>query len=370
MRWIRISFGVFVYTTFLFLLGDFAFTKLIGIPSLTSEQRFRIAHDFYHHTFQKNFNGQGIWGANVYEMCTDEHGFKVSCSQKILSGNTFDIAFIGDSFTEAIGMTYENSFVGVFSRNYPQLRVANLAVASYSPSIYLNKIERLLEEGLYFDHVIVFIDISDVQDEGTAYLRTPNGSIYQRGKINKEPSSFYTDLKALMNNNFQLFTFAYKTVKKLYSSEIEDEERAYALRLALNRVQRSEWTYNANSEYYGDLGVEGAIKKAVDNMNQLHTLLSSKDIKLSVGVYPWPEQLRRGELEGSRQETIWRDFCEKRCKIFINVFPTFKTLVENNGVETVYQKYFLQNGVHFNEYGNEVISETLIKKYDSWLVGH
>ena len=105
-------------------------------------------------------------------------------------------------------------------------------------------------------------------------------------------------------------------------------------------------------------------------MNQLHTLLSSKDIKLSVGVYPWPEQLRRGDLEGSRQETIWRDFCEKRCKIFINVFPTFKTLVENNGVETVYQKYFLQNGVHFNEYGNEVISETLIKKYDSWLVGH
>ena len=46
-----------------------------------------------------------------------------------------------------------------------KINVKNLAVASYSPIIYKNKIKHYISSGLNAEHVIVFLDISDIDDE-------------------------------------------------------------------------------------------------------------------------------------------------------------------------------------------------------------
>jgi hypothetical protein len=59
-------------------------------------------------------------------------------------------------------MTYEKTFVGMYADNHRNLRIANLGVSSYSPTIYYAKIKNLLDSGFEFKKVIVFIDISDL----------------------------------------------------------------------------------------------------------------------------------------------------------------------------------------------------------------
>ena len=81
----------------------------------------------------------------------------------------FDIAFIGDSFTEGVGVDYEDTFVGRIENKFDNLKIANLGVVSYSPSIYFTKLRYLLENGYKFKRVIIYFDISDIYDDNRKY---------------------------------------------------------------------------------------------------------------------------------------------------------------------------------------------------------
>ena len=52
---------------------------------------------------------------------------------------------------------------------FPQYDFLNGGVESYAPSNYLNVTRQLLAARVEFDEVIVFIDISDTQDEAAYY---------------------------------------------------------------------------------------------------------------------------------------------------------------------------------------------------------
>ena len=87
------------------------------------------------------------------------------------------ILFIGDSFTEGVSLKYEDTFVGLIDSalKKEKIDVLNAARASYSTIIYWRKIKYLIEDiGLKFDEVVVFIDISDAQDEGFYDLSKDN----------------------------------------------------------------------------------------------------------------------------------------------------------------------------------------------------
>ena len=73
-------------------------------------------------------------------------------------------ALRADSFTEGTPIEYEDSFVGLFEEK-TGYKTANLGIVSYSPKIYLSKINFLLKEGFKFDHVVVFIDNRDTITE-------------------------------------------------------------------------------------------------------------------------------------------------------------------------------------------------------------
>ena len=55
-------------------------------------------------------------------------------------------------------------------------------------------------------------------------------------------------------------------------------------------------------------------------MDRLYALLSERVIPISVGIYPWPQQLLY-DNENSRQVTMWRDWCENKYRRFFNHFP-------------------------------------------------
>lgn len=318
---------------------------------------------------------------------------------------------MGDSFTEGIGLPFDQTFVGMVSNSFPDLRIANLGVVSYSPSIYLSKLKELYKQGYRFKHVIVFIDIADVYDEANAYDLHHDSVVVDKGEI--YPLTGLRLVRRIASRNFPLTGEAWGHLRKLLhdkqpqasapivvsttagpspkptiksvaqvsasvptgttpaplSSQGEKPpEQAEAPFLQniydgiyLKGYPKSEWTYNTHSRHYGPTGVIGNLEKMQREMKALHTLVSEHGATLSVGVYPWPGQILYDVID-SLHVQIWRDFCSSRCLHFYNAFPAFFELSERLGKEAVVNQYYFSGDAHFNALGNKIIAETIVRQ--------
>ena len=411
---------VSVLTIFLFLLVDVCLGAWVMSLVRPSEQ-FRVRHPVYHHTLKPNYEGLGYWGTWSYPICTNAEGFKTSCEQKNQTKKEFDIAFIGDSFTEGIGLPYEQTFVGMVAAKHPDLSIANLGVVSYSPAIYLAKLKELFAKGYRFKHIIVSIDIGDAYDEANAYDLHHETIVVDKGEL--YPMSLSRKFRRLASQYLPLTGEAWVQLRKFSAptsesvvqtigqptkgqrsnnaptaspsattqSETAGEQPPLAKGdtltalasdagptasasvpletpfknniyegIYLKNYPKSEWTYNLQSPYYGVDGVAGTLSRMKREMYALHALAQAYGAKISVGVYPWPGQLKYDVVD-SLQVKTWREFCETRCEYFYNAFPAFFALLNEFGSDRVIFDYYFAGDVHFNQQGNEVIARTILE---------
>ena len=286
------------------------------------------------------------------------------------------ILFIGDSFTEGIRLNYEDTFVGLIDNalNKKNIEVLNAGVVSYSPIIYWRKIKHLIEDvGLEFHEVVVFIDISDPEDESQNYELSEDQIVllsdHEDESKNYELSEdqfegklfnkltlphlreFFTKnttiIRRLGNFFYDLFMF--------YTKEGGNWERVISI-----DYKKDKWT--VNNDYYQEYAEEG-IKLMKQYMNRLHTLLNKNKINLTIAVYPWPTQIWYDDLH-SIQVEIWEEWSKKNNVNFINYFPEF---ISNNTSKKekikIFKKYYIIGDVHFNKNGNKIIADKFIKLY-------
>jgi hypothetical protein len=409
---------IFIFSLILFLVIDiFAGRWLLAIArNEQPKDDFRISHEIFHHTLKPNYNGIGFWGPGnyrgygTYHVCTNGSGFKDRCENVGAIEKSFDIGFIGDSFTEGVGMPFEKSFVGMVANKFPELKIANLGVVSYAPSIYLAKLKELYKEGYSFKNVIVFIDIGDVQDEALTY-EVVNGKVLSRHS--QLPDGIIPKLRRYASRLLPLTGFAWNKIKdyaELFASALITEQKTLTQTIhppptekvkktqgiqninlepnspiqtpiipASNNAPampnapkesasiyesgytRSAWTFNPNTSGYGPDGIQGTIKKMQSIMEELYELTRASGSTLSVGVYPWPGQIKF-DVENSIQVQIWKEFCVTRCKHFYNAFPAFFKEKVEIGDDALLLKYYMGGDMHFNALGNAVIAETIFNE--------
>ena len=341
-----LSIVVFLTLSIDFLFGNF----LLSVFDKKTKPLPYVEHDIYDHTLKKNFKETIKWENNVpYMYCTDTNGFRSKCSikRKKLNKN-FDIAFLGDSFTEGIGVEFSKTFVGLFEKNNPDYMVANLSVTSYSPSVYLIKFQELLNQGYSFDRLFVFIDISDIHDEAKKYEIKNN-------KIVRKKNPNLINFQKKINKLFPIITKSNKRLKNIVIPNIrkkyfpkQTKECTYLDKC----FRKSSWTYepSAYDPRY--------ISKSIRSMEKLYKIAQDENVSLSIGVYPWPAQLLY-DIEDSEQVKIWKNFCETRCEFFFNSFPDFFNIANEKNTTYVLKNYFIKGDVHFNEKGHKVIAENL-----------
>ena len=92
------------------------------------------------------------------------------------------------------------------------------------------------------------------------------------------------------------------------------------------------------------------------------TFAKKNNIKLSIGVYPWPGQILY-DVEESKQVKIWREFCTNKCAYFYNSFPTFFELVNSSNKKDVISNHYFHGDMHFNEAGNQLIATDFLSTY-------
>jgi len=345
---------IFLLVIFMDILAAYVLSA-VGLyqPQFKIERYYRVKHDVYHHTLATNIShSDAQWGPIGYRVNTNSLGFKDSAAREVkLESDKQRIVLMGDSFTEGVGYEYSETFAGQLDNALinRKIEILNAAATSYSPIIYLRKTEYLLNDiGLKFDHMIVFIDISDIEDEAIHYEFDENRNVIyapssKENELDERIKQFITQNTILLSN-LRILLRKLKSDKGLSKKGIEN---------SLN-IHRGLWTHNeAAYKHYGEKG----IRLALERMGKLSSLLKEKNIKLTIAVYPWPDQILHGELD-SRQVTIWRNWAEEQNVGFINLFSAF---LNGEKAEEVIKKYYILGDVHWNKDGHDLVAANVLK---------
>jgi len=316
-----------------------------------------------HHSLRENCSCIRRWGAESYPFATNSLGFRdQSVRQVPLVASRPRILLLGDSFTEGMS-AWKDTYVGQLAAMFPKIAFLNGGVESYSPSNYLNVTRKLLREGVKFDEVIVFVDISDAQDEAAFYQdKSPTGAVDGPEPIIHN-GGFYTGLRAFIKEHL----FVTNSIVE-YFGRIAVKHGIYRLNVGhgqLFDLERSAWTYRPVSDDkpyeigYAPLGLEAGIRKEQSKMDQLWRELKDQGIPISVVVYPWPAQLAHDSVE-SRQVKIWRTWCEGKCRGFVSAFPAFfadKSACPREQPGCWYMEDFIFGDEHYSRAGNALVTD-------------
>lgn len=352
-----------------FILMDFtaaATLKSLGkfepsyISSKVLEATYRKRDPVFHHALSRNIDfDQAEWGRHYYSIHTNSLGFKDSKVRNIpLKSSKPRILLIGDSFTEGVGVEFKDTFAGILQRTLAQndIEVLNAAVSSYSPIIYFRKTQYLLETvGLKFDYLIVFIDLSDMEDEAKGYKFDQQGNVISRqtiaavGKTGKDQQTVEkkTSFKEFISQN----TVLLGRIRNL-AGWLRNHLRPWTR--SLNQ-RRGMWTLD--DKLYADYAETG-LALADQHMSQLKALLDQHGIPLTVVVYPWPDQIYHNDID-SRQIRHWQQWSNRNNAGFINLFPAF--INNKQAPEQTIKTLFIQGDVHWNNKGHQLIASRLLE---------
>jgi len=366
---------IFLVTLIIFLILDFFFGSYIRDKYLASikdnpiyHKKQRIRHNIYHHTLAPKIDYKKTgWGPNTYRLCTDEWGLKYKCNSQSIKN--YKIAIFGDSFVEGIGVPYEETFVGIINEKTIS-EIANMGVSSYSPKIYYSKLKYFIDQGFKFNHVIFYIDVSDLIDDMNSYVLLPDKKVRDK-KWNKRIEWYINAKFPILDQLIFQFTKSnrYRVGETLFTpipiytdpSKISDKEVFEAYN---KMILRSAWTYSNTNKIRGyDYGIDRGIEEQLKLMDEIFHYLDERKIKMSIAVYPWPQTILN-DVANNRHVQIWEKFCKKRCRNFINHYPLF--MEDKNSLEAkknIIRKYYILGDNHFNSEGHKIIASDFLNKF-------
>ena len=360
---------ILVLTFFLFLILDFFFGKNLT-NFLFVDNKPVISHPIYHHDLDKNLNKFQVYN-NVfkYRLCTNEYGFKSNCDVKNKQSKFINYAFIGDSFTEGVGLNYEDTFVWKFAEKKNSKVVVNLGVASYSPKIYYKKIHYLLNQGFIFERIIIFIDVGDIYDENK-YELINNKSIKKKSDLEslnfiyQDHSSLYKAIK-ILKEYLPITDLSYVKIINLKNSIANNNKGSDDVSQKDNLLINSRWTYENRFSQKDSKWVKKGIDESKHYFDKIFELGKTYDFKISLAVYPWPAQILYDDNTGKEKiENLWKLYCKNRCEYFINYIDDFHKIKQKTNKNQIVKLYYFKNDVHFNKFGNDFLFNKLIKIFN------
>lgn len=334
---------------------------------------FRTEHYYYHHGLRPGQETMAAWGALIYPMYTNSMGLVDSAARRIeRESDRYRIMILGDSHSEGVGVPYGKTFAGRLAEGLAGsgMEVINASAVSYSQKIEYLKARYLLEtEKLVVDEILVPVDISDIQNElvyeefNPRTRSAPGDFLYRSGIWLKKRSAILYLIDAIHTRKerdrfFSSIETFYEEARResgnniweLYSgffSHFDDE-------VLLSNPQFHGMGAWLEDEEFRELAIRG-IDLGQQYMVRLKELCDRHGIRLTLSVHPWHHQIRKGETTDEYVQ-LWEGFAISQGIGFINLYPLF---IGTDDPETVIRKYYIQNDNHWNEFGHEVVADSL-----------
>jgi hypothetical protein len=322
---------------------------------LTVHRGIRTRSEYFNHGLRPNKAIETTWGHNSYSLMTNSLGFKDREIRQVpRSTDSRRLLFMGDSVTEGLGFDYDDTFsgiVGSFVAN-EGVEVLNASVSSYSPVIYYAKTKHLLERvGLEFDEIFVFLDISDIQDS-VMYTLSPGGQV-----VKDDMRFSIIASRMIPHEKKRLGMYRVKTTNFLSRSvTLSNLFRFVSLDYQPTSGPRGMWTYY---EPYYDLYGKAGLASARHYMDELLNLAREHEIRLTIAVYPWPEQISEDTVD-SLQVRFWSEWAAESQVEMINLFPAFMT---DYSAEESIARHYVPGDIHLSASGHRLVADSIIEHW-------
>ena len=326
--------------TLFFFLG--VLEIILRVPGWQKRGKYplKTRDEYLHHSLVPSTRGLNKWGHAEIVYYTNSLGYRDASIREVEKETPADrrILFLGDSFVEGVGVSWEDHFIsgleGLFEQAGDSVEILNAGVASYCPSLEYRKLKQFLDKGYRADVVVLLLDVSDVHDEAIWYKNWeetgPEDPIL--GSTNMYPMI----LRELKDRLKPLFIPKSPPGKKN------------------PRPGRYNWT-----EFVGHNvpWIEEGLETIKDNIRKIANLCRSNGMEFILVIYPQPTQLR-SELRPSPAQRIFREFARENDIPLIDLFADFFLLPD-------WKTYFIPGDIHWNERGHEFVARRLWKELPS-----
>ena len=123
-----------------------------------------------------------------------------------------------------------------------------------------------------------------------------------------------------------------------------------------------DWALHDTSEFFKNKSIDATLDYSFSFLLKLSDYLKTKNIKLSLVIYPHPTELLHSKKK-SKIVKKFQNFCNSRCHKFINIHNFLFDEVNEIGVIKTYKKYFIFRDNHLNKKGNRKFAEILFQHY-------
>ena len=381
MKFLYILKKILIFVS-IYLVFDVVFFYLLPNnlkSNLYNNRAHRIKSFNYHHDFRPMASFYDHWGYEKYKIYTNDLGFKDKSNRKVQFKKR-NILFIGDSFTEGVGLSYKDTYVGIIEnklkKKYKDIEILNAGVQSYSTSIYLSKIYYLLNtKKLPITDIVIMVSSGDIFDDTFKYLGVDKNYVLDhvdhKNKIIINLINFYksntliyqivsriTPPKVIPELILSLFNK--KKNKSNYSSQknelmkISNEEIS-----KLYFLDMKDYEYFFSEYQFKKWGKKG-IDKSVENLKKIVELTKNRNINLNI-LYLFEPVIFLKKTNKEPMEYLLEKFKNlenSNSNFFIinDYYDEYKNKFES------YKNLFFINDIHLNKKGNKLVAAEILRK--------
>jgi lysophospholipase L1-like esterase len=295
----------------------------------------------YQYTYAPNLSRQRKWGSDFYPFASDADGFRTGrcAGTDAVAERDRTIFVIGDSFTDGVGVAFEQTFAGLLAcafRGRGQV-VRNLGVEGYGPAIYHRKLRAAAKQlALQPRRVLLFLDISDIYNDAFEYVE-------EGGQVVRGQPPLRRRIVNFLSRNFLTVAAAEKVRRSL-------DSRGGSVGITMGR-----WTIDPELM---DAWARRGLDIVSANLDKAVSLCREWACEFTLVVYPWPAQVDAGDRD-SIQVSFWRKWASERGVGFINAFEPFF----NEPKQDALRKYFITGDIHFTAAGHRLVFDEVWPKF-------
>lgn len=311
---------------------------------------FRIADAYRHHALAPLQERTEAWGDRQATHSSNSLGMRDRARESVPPTNSAEkrILFLGDSFTEGLGIDYDQTFPAVVERELNSrsasektMRCFNAGLSSYSPLLELRALQQLWNQGYQFDEVVLLVDTSDPQDE--LLYRRELGLAIDR----KSDRTELTDRPFYSEGQITLYRWS-AIARKLWRTSRHFEP----LWIWRDGKKEDREIWATDPELIARWGNQG-VERLLESTEAIAHATRSRGVPLTVVIYPWPYQVE-APGPGILEDRVSR-FCAAQDITFVNLYPTFRDHEDP-------QALFIDDDVHWNEKGHELVGSSIAQQ--------
>tara|TARA_Y100000590_G_C15709521_1_gene1009821 strand:- start:896 stop:2014 length:1119 start_codon:yes stop_codon:yes gene_type:complete len=333
------------------------FKKKIG-----TTRNYSLKSIKFHHKVASNIDLYEFWGNKKYKVVTNKYSMRVlSKNKRKINNSKKNIGFIGDSFVYGSGIDYENHFINILDKQNNDYNFLNLGYVSYSPSIYFKRLKFLIEtKKIKFNKIFIFVDHSDVQDEGVFYKEDNNGNIVRKWLDENEIKQKNKNYK--IKNYLKQNSFFFKIYDNLNSPSISGKAKSCIMEVSnknyKNYIDNNRFGYGFNKDLINKDWVKEGKYKINYYLNKINELAKKNNFKIYIIYYPSAlEVIENINYRSSEHYKMLKNFSESVNSEFIIIANNFFT---NSIGKKNYLKNFIECDSHWNINGHKIVADAIL----------